>query len=79
MSPINGPQAQRAPTIEQGDSLSRRECEVLDYLVLGMHNREIAQAMGITCKTVETHVSNCMYKVGIGRRVMLALWWSKQQ
>ncbi len=77
--PINGPQALRAPTIKQGDSLSPREREVLDYIILGMLNREIAQVMGVSVRTVENHVSNVMYKVGLGRRVMLAIWWSKQQ
>ncbi len=79
MTPINGPHVQRAPTIEQGDSLSPREREVLDYIVLGMLNREIAQMMGVSIRTVENHISNIMYKVGLGRRVMLAIWWSKQQ
>ncbi len=78
MTPINGPQAQRAPTIEQGDSLSPREREVMDYIVLGMLNREIAQVMGVSIRTVENHVSNIMFKVGIGRRVLLALWWKEE-
>ncbi len=78
MTPINGPHAQRAPTIELGDSPSPRESEVLDYIVLGMLNREIAQVMGVSIRTVENHVSNIMFKVGIGRRVLLALWWKEE-
>lgn len=47
----------------------------MDLLVLGMINKEIAAAMGISRKGVENHLSNVAFKVGMGRRVMLALWW----
>lgn len=50
----------------------------MELLVLGMNNGEIAKSMSISRKTVEMHVTNVMYKTGLGRRVLLALWFSKE-
>ncbi len=44
-------------------SLSRREKEVMALVVQGLANREIAESLGISPKTVEVHRSRVMHKM----------------
>ena len=44
--------------------LTRREREVMDYVVAGHANKEIAARLGIAQRTVETHRANVMKKMG---------------
>ena len=37
----------------------------MDLVVAGSHNREIAQALGISVRTVEVHKSRLMTKLGV--------------
>jgi FixJ family two-component response regulator len=48
------------------DSLSRREKEVMALVVNGRANREIAEDLGISPKTVEVHRSRVMNKMQAG-------------
>ena len=43
--------------------LTRREREVMAMIVAGRHNREIAEAMGISARTVEVHKARVMQKL----------------
>lgn len=52
------------PTATVGVELSAREREVLSRLVAGQSNGEIAHALFISEKTVSTHKTNLMAKVG---------------
>ncbi len=45
------------------DTLSRREREVMDLVVTGNSNREIAETLGISPKTVEVHRARVMRKM----------------
>lgn len=60
----------RGPTSEVG-SLSDRERQVAELVVAGASNPEIAQALFLSRKTVERHVSNVLAKVGARNRVEL--------
>ncbi len=46
------------------DGLSRREVEVLRLLAAGYSNREIADQLGLTVRTIETHRSHLQHKIG---------------
>ena len=48
--------------------LSAREREVLRYLALGYTQREIGEVLFISEKTVETHKSRLMAKLGLEKR-----------
>ena len=48
---------------ERIDSLTRRESQVLVLMVEGMPNREIAEALGISTKTLDIHRANLMDKM----------------
>lgn len=45
------------------DSLSKREKEVMELVVSGQSNREIAESLGISPKTVEVHRARVMSKM----------------
>jgi DNA-binding CsgD family transcriptional regulator len=47
------------------DSLSRRERQVFDLLIQGMTNREAGIHLGISAKTVDTHRTHVMKKLGV--------------
>lgn len=44
-------------------SLSKREFEVMCFLATGMTNREIAQELGISVKTIDTHRGHVLKKL----------------
>ncbi len=54
--------------------LTEREREVLRLIARGMNNREIAEKMVISEKTVKTHVSNILGKLGVEDRTQAAIW-----
>lgn len=54
------------------DLLSRRELEVLERLADGLTDREIAAALVISPRTVETHVGNVLRKLGVRNRAEAA-------
>jgi FixJ family two-component response regulator len=51
--------------------LSPREREVMNLIVKGMHNRRIAEALGISPRTVEVHKARVMEKLGAKNLVEL--------
>ena len=46
-------------------SLTPREKEVMDLVVIGKHNREIAEDLGISARTVEVHKARMMTKLQV--------------
>lgn len=61
------PKAQPLP-----EPLSERELEVLQLLVQGASNREIAQELVITIDTVKRHVSHIFFKLNVQNRIQAA-------
>ncbi|HEY7031365.1 MAG TPA: LuxR C-terminal-related transcriptional regulator [Thermomicrobiales bacterium] len=54
--------------------LTRREREVLNLLVEGRSDREIAEALSIGRRTVETHVAAILNKLGLDSRTAVAAY-----
>jgi DNA-binding NarL/FixJ family response regulator len=76
-----------APALEQVRELSRRpeqrtapggltprEVEVLRLVATGVTNREVADALVISEKTVARHLSNTFTKLGVGSRSAATAW-----
>ena len=55
------------------DALTDRETDVLRLVARGRANKEIARDLGIGEKTVKTHVSNVLAKLGVQSRTQAAL------
>ncbi|MEN1679647.1 MAG: response regulator transcription factor [Planctomycetota bacterium] len=59
--------------------LTHREVEVLGQLALGLTNKEIAQALGISYETVKEHVQHILRKIGVSDRTQAAVWAVRKQ
>ncbi|WZL73273.1 LuxR family transcriptional regulator [Clostridiaceae bacterium 35-E11] len=57
--------------------LSRRELEVVKCINIGQTNKEIAEALHISEKTVKAHVSNILKKLNIKDRMQLVILCKK--
>lgn len=56
------------------DNLTEREQEVLAYLARGYTNKDIAQALFLSVRTVEAHLHNIYSKLDVASRTEAALW-----
>ena len=56
------------------DLLTRREYEVLTLIAEGLNNREIANKLFISEKTVKNHVSNIFKKIEVTDRIQAAIF-----
>jgi NarL family two-component system response regulator LiaR len=65
------PAGQRPASPEE---LTERELEVLRLIASGLNNREIANTLVISEKTVKTHVSNILSKLHLGDRTQAAIY-----
>jgi DNA-binding CsgD family transcriptional regulator len=67
--PMHGPTlAPENPAAERISALRARECEVLELMVAGLRNRDIAERLFITVRTVKFHVSNVLRKLEVQSR-----------
>lgn len=62
------------PVDPELDLLSVREREVLRYIARGYAYKEVAHELGISVKTVETHVSAVLRKLQLTSRYELSRW-----
>lgn len=56
------------PQVKADGLLSPREAEVLQLIVAGRTNKEIAEALVLSENTVKTHVNGLYTKLGVNRR-----------
>jgi DNA-binding NarL/FixJ family response regulator len=54
--------------------LTPTELRVVQYVARGMANREIANELQVSQRTIESHVSNMLGKTGLNNRTELARW-----
>ena len=66
--------AQRTQTSKAGTFLTARERDVAVLVARGLSNRDVARALFIGERTVETHVGNILGKLGFGSRAQIAVW-----
>lgn len=59
---------------EIGDGLTKREIEVIQQIAGGLSNREIADKLSISEKTVKNHASSIFHKLQISDRTQAAVY-----
>lgn len=69
--------AEEAP--EEPVALTRREQEVAQLLASGLTNREIAEQLRISQRTVESHVESILRKLGLGSRTQVVAWMVERE
>jgi predicted ATPase/DNA-binding CsgD family transcriptional regulator len=65
------------PEPVSGNVLTRRESQVAELVAAGRSNREIAEALVISQRTVESHVDHILSKLGFTTRTQVAVWLAK--
>lgn len=58
--------------------LTPRELEILQLVIVGKTNKEIAREVFLSKKTVEFHLDHIYSKLGIRGRVMVGVWAVQQ-
>lgn len=56
------------------DELTKREVQVLKLLAEGLFNKEIADMLAISERTVKNHISNIFKKIGVADRTQAAVF-----
>jgi DNA-binding CsgD family transcriptional regulator len=74
-----GPERRAAALVERAgratraaDPLTAREREIAGLVSAGLTNREIAERLFLSARTVETHVRNILTKLGLANRTQIA-------
>ena len=72
--PREKPIPQRRALAERFGGLTEREREVAALIAQGSTNREIADTLVVSLRTIETHVSTILSKLGVASRSRIAAW-----
>ena len=65
--------------VNNSDELTPRELEVLELIAQGLSNKEIAQTLFISEKTVKNHITNIFRKLNVEDRTQAALYAVKHR
>ncbi|MDR5658393.1 response regulator transcription factor [Serpentinicella sp. ANB-PHB4] len=64
--------------IKSKSSLSLQETKILDMIAQGKVNKEIAESLGISDKTVRNYISNIFKKLNVSNRTEAATYWIRK-
>jgi DNA-binding NarL/FixJ family response regulator len=67
------------PADPELDLLTPREQEVLEHIARGYLYKEVAQMLGVSTRTIETHVSTVLRKLHLSNRHQLARWATQRR
>ncbi|WP_028063966.1 helix-turn-helix transcriptional regulator [Solirubrobacter soli] len=65
---VAGGRPKRAHVLDGPESLTRAECQIACLVLQGLGNREVAESLFVTRRTVETHLTSIYRKLDIKRR-----------
>jgi DNA-binding CsgD family transcriptional regulator len=80
--PVAPPLALPAPVegaAGPGGALTRKELEIAQLVSEGLTNREIADRLVISERTVDNHVQHILTKLDFHRRSQIAAWWAEHR
>jgi predicted ATPase/DNA-binding CsgD family transcriptional regulator len=72
----------RAPsraTAGADEPLTRRQLEIANLVAEGMSNRQIAERLVVSLRTVDGHVEQILARMGFTRRAQIAAWVAEQR
>ena len=78
LSEVDAFLANATATARAAEPLTKREREVLALVARAMSNREVANALVLSERTVESHVRSILAKTGLTTRIDLVRWYLKQ-
>ena len=70
---------EQALAYEQGETLTRRQEEVVALVARGFTNRQISEELFVSERTVDAHVRKILKKLGLRSRAQIAAWAAEQQ
>lgn len=75
-TPVLDPQVSKSPALkgERGAGLTSRELEILQHIVAGKSNKEIAAELNLSSNTVAVHRANIMDALGIHKTAELVVY-----
>lgn len=76
---LNEEPEQPASPLAEPDILTAREREICDLVANGLTDKQIAERLVISPRTVQTHVANILGKLEFRSRVQIATWASRQR
>ena len=71
---LNAKRIEKSEDSDKIHELTKRELEVLTLLAVGMYNKEIAEKLNISERTVKNHISNLFKKLGVTDRTQAAVF-----
>ena len=74
---VNEKPAPHGPCCCGAEHLTQREIEVLCLVAAGLTNKQIAARLYLSQRTVETHITNILNKLGLDSRIQLSRWISE--
>jgi DNA-binding CsgD family transcriptional regulator len=69
----------RSRSADDPHRLTETEREVCRHLATGASNPDVAAQLGVSVRTVETHLTHIYEKTGCRGRAALATWWTRQR
>jgi non-specific serine/threonine protein kinase len=67
-----------APVRPPANPLTKREQEIASLVTEGLGNREIAERLVLSKRTVDAHIEHIFAKLGFSSRAQIAVWFSRQ-
>lgn len=67
-----------APKASSAGTLTARERQISEHISNGLTNKEIAELLVLSERTVEGHVANIFNKLGVSSRTQIAAWFLRQ-
>ena len=74
MLPHTRPLSPQQAAKQAYSGLTAREREIAKLIAQGKSNQTIADILVVTKRTIETHISNIMFKLGCTSRTQIAVW-----